>query len=80
MKHPWILITIMLSCVLCMVNTDGYANTFAADLAAPEWFTLGFDNAVLSYRLNDDADTVEIEIFGPDPDITVRRTLDTSEH
>lgn len=75
-----IIILMLVICALVAFNSTSFANVFASDLSAPATFDRGVgETATIQYRLNDDATDVRIEIYGPLPDTTVRRILDSTE-
>lgn len=68
-----VMMSMLLVFAFVVCTSASFANVFASDLSAPENIT-GFPVA-LQYRLNDNATTVTVEIFGPLPDTTVIKTI-----
>ncbi len=70
-----ILMIVLSAALLTGVATVSHANVFAAHLKAVASGGAGTESYELSYRLNEPATTVSVEVFGPLPATTVIRTM-----
>lgn len=70
-----ILMIVLSAALLTGVATVSHANVFAAHLKAVASGSAGSESYELSYRLNEPATSVSIEVYGPLPGTTVIRTL-----